>query len=1044
MVRKLALAVSLALGTLSVPAHALGLGELSSKSTLNQNFQGDIKLLSVQPDELDGLRVKLADADAFERAGVDRPFYLSLLRFEPVLTSSGKPVIRITSEFPIREPFINFLIEVNWPNGRLLREYTVLLDPPTTTKRRPPSVTPAAKVSKTAPAPAPAKPAAQPAAVAPAPVVMASGSGEGSEYGPVQANDTAWSLAKKLRPRGVSMAQMMMALLNANPDAFVDGNINRLRRGQILRVPALSEIQEMSRQAAREAYRQQQDEWLARRAEKLQSAAEVETAGEAVAGQGSGATSEAPDQLRIATARPEGQGEAGAGDDDALSPAASDLKSRLIVARENAETSRQEAEVLRSKVDDLQERLANMQKLLSLKDDQLAQLQDRVVTEAAEPSTAEAMTGVTMAEPAEPTGEAAAEVVVADEPPVAQQPEAAADSVVAGGTTEPVVEAPAVAEAMTPPADDYVIQDIPPQIDPDRIVMAADAQSPVAEGAPGVAAEAGETGSSMAGQGEVIVIEDAGEAPLTEQAAVEPVVPVAEAIVVETPVEPAAVSVEPAVSEPPIAAVPPAPAMDEPAAPAARSPLAAMLEQNIVPIAAGGVGLLGLIGWLATRRRRRADGAEALVSGGTAATSAAAAGTATAAAVEAAPAEPVDQPALDAAVLADLPDSSFLDEFSPSDINALQDETGEVDPVSEADVYIAYGRYQQAQELLRQALGRDPDRLALKHKLLEVHYATRNGDAFSALAQEMVDAGQDSVDPEAWARAKDMGRELAAENPLFAKSETDGAFDTEDVTALAAADDDTLSLDDLELSELTAAYDEPEGLANDLEAPSEVSITLDLEDTSELAAVPELALPEAIPMDELGSMDFELPEVEKGVEAAGQAQADDLGPDSLDLDTMMAEAEAAVDQDDSLINLDSGFSADELQAQLDELSDLSAFDSDLDASAEVRAVDAPSTLGLVAEDRGVSPDGLDQPLNLDRVFDTAEDGDELSELIGLDQPQGLDEPAGEDEVATKLDLARAYVDMGDDDGARSILEEVVVEGNDGQRGDAEQLLQRLG
>lgn len=70
-----------------------------------------------------------------------------------------------------------------------------------------------------------------------------------------------------------------------------------------------------------------------------------------------------------------------------------------------------------------------------------------------------------------------------------------------------------------------------------------------------------------------------------------------------------------------------------------------------------------------------------------------------------------------------------------------RDETGEVDPVSEADVYIAYGRYQQAEELLRQALGRDPNRLALKHKLLEVHYATRNGDAFAALAQEMVDAG---------------------------------------------------------------------------------------------------------------------------------------------------------------------------------------------------------------------------------------------------------------------------------------------------------------
>ncbi|MDJ0741474.1 MAG: peptigoglycan-binding protein LysM, partial [Gammaproteobacteria bacterium] len=127
MVRKLALAVSLALGTLSVPVHALGLGELSSKSTLNQNFQGEIALLSVKADELDTVRVKLADQEAFSRAGVDRPFYLSLLKFEPQLTARGKPVVRVTSEFPIREPFLNFLIEVNWPNGRLLREYTVLL-----------------------------------------------------------------------------------------------------------------------------------------------------------------------------------------------------------------------------------------------------------------------------------------------------------------------------------------------------------------------------------------------------------------------------------------------------------------------------------------------------------------------------------------------------------------------------------------------------------------------------------------------------------------------------------------------------------------------------------------------------------------------------------------------------------------------------------------------------------------------------------------------------------------------------------------------------
>ena len=183
----------------------------------------------------------------------------------------------MTSEFPIREPFLNFLIEVNWPKGRLLREYTVLLDPPTTTKRRPPKVTPAARTTAGGTGQAePVGPTDRPA-VRRRPVRPRQ-SARGSEYGPVMANDTAWSIAKKVRPGGVSMEQMMMALLEANPQAFIDGNINRLRKGQILRVPSLSEIQELSRQQAREAYREQQDQWLARRDEKLQSAAESEQA----------------------------------------------------------------------------------------------------------------------------------------------------------------------------------------------------------------------------------------------------------------------------------------------------------------------------------------------------------------------------------------------------------------------------------------------------------------------------------------------------------------------------------------------------------------------------------------------------------------------------------------------------------------------------------------------------------------------------------------------------------------------------------------------
>lgn len=1045
MVRKLALAVSLALGTVSVPVHALGLGELSSKSGLNQNFSGDITLLSVQAEELDSVRVKLADPDAFERAGVERPFYLSLLKFEPTLTAKGATVIRVTSEFPIREPFLNFLLEVNWPNGRLLREYTVLLDPPTTTMRRPPQVAPAAQRRSAAPVPAaaPPRPAAAPAKTTGQ--VQPVAAGGGTEYGPVKSNDTAWSIAKQLRPRGVSMEQMMIALLNANPNAFVDGNINRLRKGQILRVPSAAEIQELSRAQARQAYREQQDAWLAQRNEKLQRAAEQTAADVTPAGADAAAT-DAQDQLRIATARPEGEGEAGAGDDNATATtSSSDLSARLIAARENAETSRQEAETLRSQVDDLQERLQNMQKLLTLKDDQLAQLQDRVVSEEAEVPAAQA--------PAEAD---AAEVALANQVDLQAADVTAAE--VAQAVDQAVAEMTRAADA---PAGEYRIQEIPPQIDADRIVMGGKAETPSALGIPPQV------------DPDRIVMGGSAGAPVAEQMVPEvepaPTVEVSPAVATDTAVDAAQASsgsnvvviegaTETGQAGVPVTAVPaePAVAADQPAAvepsvestaPAAvpggifnlPKPLANMIEQNIVPIAAGGITLLALIGWLATRGRRRP------------ASGPGAAQAALASSDQELPA--VDQPALDAAALDELPDSSFLDEFSPSDIDALHDETGEVDPVSEADVYIAYGRYQQAEDLLRQAMERDPDRLALKHKLLEVHYATRNAETFSALAQEMVDAGQDSVDEDAWARALDMGRELSPDNPLFAQASGRRGAKLAGLAAAAAAgaaakavDDDTLSLDDLELSELTAAYDEDNTGSDDLEAPSEVSILLDLDEASSLSESTMPEMPASISLDELDSLDFALPEADKADTARSEPVEEDSVSDSFNLDSMMAQAEAAVDSDESTLSLDSEFSADELQAQLDELSDLSVLDSDLDEQPETTpsAVAPGGSMGLVYEDTSGATEGLDQPISLDESVDADEAEEVGAEILDFGSAVDADDAGGEDDITTKLDLARAYVEMGDQDGARSILEEVLGEGNDEQKGNAEKLLSQLG
>jgi len=471
----------------------------------------------------------------------------------------------------------------------------------------------------------------------------------------------------------------------------------------------------------------------------------------------------------------------------------------------------------------------------------------------------------------------------------------------------------------------------------------------------------------------------------------------------------------------------------------------------------GGVSLLALFGWLAARGRRKDDeGAEPVLAAAAATTTAAAA----AETVMPTPEEvlepaKVDEPALNAEALSDLPDSTFLDEFSPSDINALQDETGEVDPVSEADVYIAYGRYQQAEEMLKQAMSRDPDRLALKHKLLEVHYATKNAGAYAILAQEMVDAGQDAADETAWARAKDMGRELAPDNPLFALGEGDahvsldeevpgaGAMAAAAATAAAVTvDSDTLALDDLELSELTAEFDEERNPEEDLETPSEVSITLDLDAPSGIEEASEPELPETIQLDDIEALGIEMPKAEpEGI----ASDKEDAISDSLDLDSMMAEAEAAVDAGDSTLSLDSEFSADELQAQLDELSDLSILDSDLDEAPAPEAVEPPAGLGLVEEDGGSGSEGLvDEPVNLDTAFDVVDKEDDSADVLEIGEVTAPDETIDEDEVATKLDLARAYVEMGDEDGARAILEEVAAEGSQAQRGDAESLLSQLG
>jgi len=247
---------------------ALGLGDIRLSSALNEPLRAEIQLLSATPEELANLKVTLAPPATFERYGLDRPFYLTRLQFSVVDAGpNGQSRVRITSPEPMTEPFVTFLVEATWSRGRMLREYTVLLDPPTFA---PP---PSARSSQSVTAPSravqadsgrierPAEPAATPlpAPAAPGDTTVFD-TAPGSDVH-VQRGDTLWEIASRVRPDNrVSMNQMMVAIYEANPEAFV-GNLNRLNAGATLRIPSADDIFRISRGDATSEVQRQNAAW---------------------------------------------------------------------------------------------------------------------------------------------------------------------------------------------------------------------------------------------------------------------------------------------------------------------------------------------------------------------------------------------------------------------------------------------------------------------------------------------------------------------------------------------------------------------------------------------------------------------------------------------------------------------------------------------------------------------------------------------------------------------------------------------------------------
>ncbi len=368
MLRKSFPTISILLGVLPGSVLALGLGEIHAGSYLSQPLRAEIELVGVKAQEIDGVRANLAPEREFQKAGAARAPQLGELQFQPRISASGSPVIGVTSEQPVREPFLDFLVEVNWPQGRLVKEYTLLLDPPVTL----PGIGPPPRLPATAPVgPRQASPSSpgtsRTAAAAPGPASALPRGGNALSYGPVRRGESLWRIAKRLKVPGASRQELIEALYRANPDAFAGGDVNRLRTGVVLRLGS-----------------PQRDAPVA-----------VPDAPGATAGSPAGRVdrpgAEQPaqqDQLRILAPKTPDAAAGMAGESGAAGEGLGALHRDVSLVREETETARQETTQLQGRVEGLEGQLQDIRHLLDIRNAQIAQLQRDLLVPDSPPGAA--------------------------------------------------------------------------------------------------------------------------------------------------------------------------------------------------------------------------------------------------------------------------------------------------------------------------------------------------------------------------------------------------------------------------------------------------------------------------------------------------------------------------------------------------------------------------------------------------------------------------------------------------------------------------------
>ena len=350
--------------------NALGLGELSLLTSLNQPLAAEIRLQNTAGLDDSQIIVRLAEPEDFNNAGISRNFFLTGIDFKVELDGQGNGVIKLSSRDPVVEPYLNFLIETRWPDGRLLREYTALLDLPVLSE-------PVAAVSSSL----------SPQADTPPAVTMAP-----NEKYRVRSDDTLWRIALKSRPAtGVSVQQTMLAIQRLNPQAFND-NINHLKAGSILRLPTQDDISVSEKQALSEVENQIRS-WRS----GLVSEARLDASSTGV----SENTYSEQARLSIASRGETNESSADEGE-DAGSAGSAALQSELAASEENLDKAERDNQELHARLDDMEARMAILQRLLELRESQLADLQNRIDDEMAQARLAEAALSEQLVEVAKP------------------------------------------------------------------------------------------------------------------------------------------------------------------------------------------------------------------------------------------------------------------------------------------------------------------------------------------------------------------------------------------------------------------------------------------------------------------------------------------------------------------------------------------------------------------------------------------------------------------------------------------------------------------